>query len=233
MQELSSFAEFIIDIFCFSISGSGDTIIRIPQYVPLIICIAGVVLLVFSLAQKFIETNFKNNKLAFYLITIAVIALSFGFISGKEYNFIFNVFYIPLIFVLRGLEGGLISTSFKTKIWLWILLPLICSLILIYILFRDKAALVYLTIIWSLVGITLASLKWVKVLRKNNSFSLNNLSFISIFIIFFGTMMFIPNSKGDQIIHLLMLPLGFIVGLIIKTKWFEELINKKTTMHNN
>ena len=149
------------------------------------------------------------------IITLMITFLSFYLIDFKDWYTIFSILYVGLIFIIRGVEGYLIGSTYKIKVWLIILVPLFIVLIIIPFIVPSNyfIYLSYFTLLWIIFNAIIASIRWVKIFEGSPVLGKPIIS-IALFFIFTSTILFVSKNKTENVFYYIVFPIGFIIGFI-------------------
>jgi len=217
VKEFSSLIEFVIDVLCLVPPIKSNLFEEVPKSIFLVLGL--VIVGAISCTVFYILLKDVFGKAIALGLSICVSILSFGFIGFNEWETLFSTFYTGMIVLIRGLEGVVIGSTFKPKIWMWIILTLLILTIILFILvnpINPKFLTVFVTL-WIVANSFFVGIRsWIYI-NSQSPFE-GQLTTVLIIILISITLIYVSTSTINQAIYVGIFPIGFVLGVLLRKK---------------
>lgn len=231
MKYFSELIKYIFDLICMMPPiNELQLLLEVPEDLPILICYGSIALLFFTILVKVIKEITKLNLILIILFVGCITYLTFGFLDFSTVKAAFIVPYPAMMFSLRVIEGVSLGCIIEKKGKIWHLIVFIFISIGLYIALTKMPG-YYISIIktvWSILGVISASVFCVKLFARNKYKIFKNsiLIYITIFLIFSSTIIYINTSPIDQILYQWIILIGILFGFIVQKKFKNKDITK-------
>lgn len=215
----------MFDLICFVPPFANNDSFQISPELSPIICLVAVAIIFLLFFVRLFKQQLGFGKVIGWIIASCIVVLSFGFIKETDLNFVFIVFYIPMMLIIRFIEGILISSKLKKIKNIKIYLPVVIIFVAIFLAMAQipKEITIIIQLLWSVTGVLIASFQITKMVTKTNKTILfdNVIAKIGLYVIFGSTLFYISTDATDKIIYMIVLPIGFAIRFIGSKKFLN------------